>query len=106
MAKREDDEQGTETEDVEAPRSFGVFLNRIAYGDCERECSDELFKLMRKLREESQQSGVAKGTMTLKLGLEVDEQGEVKVLTLCAETPAVCLQRCELILEDLLGIIE
>lgn len=65
----------------EGPRSFGVILQKIAEGAAEAELSRELFALTKVLKEEARfREGKVKGSLVLKLALEVDGADKVPLV--------------------------
>lgn len=63
-----------------APRSFAVFLANLAEGDANKELSEALDELSRKLQADAlDRNGVSKGSLSLKLNLAIDPRGLVAV---------------------------
>ena len=64
----------------EGARDFGVFLAKVNDGDAQLELSRELHSLLEALADEADRTmGIAKGTLTLKLGFAVEHNGVVGV---------------------------
>jgi hypothetical protein len=65
----------------EGPRSFAVILAKIAQGACEAELSRELHELTKVLKEEGRtRETKVKGSLTLKLDLELDGADKVPMI--------------------------
>lgn len=63
-----------------APRSFAVFLANLAEGDANKELSEALDELSRKLQTEAlSRNGMSKGSLTIKLNMAIDPRGVVAV---------------------------
>lgn len=65
--------------DQAGPRAFGVFLQKVADGECHDQLSTELLALSKVLRDQSQaQAGAVKGSLALKLNF-TSESGVLDV---------------------------
>jgi hypothetical protein len=70
-----------DTTEEEGPRSFGVFLQKVASGEAELELSRELFELGRVMKVEARtRNADMKGELTLKLKFVVPPQGPATVV--------------------------
>jgi hypothetical protein len=64
----------------EGPRSFAVFLNKLAEGECEREVSRQMHTLIRGLRSEALgRDAKIKGELSMKFRFTVPRSGPVAV---------------------------
>lgn len=62
----------------EGPRSFGVFLRKLAAGEAESALSYELHQLGIKLKDEAQTRGeLVKGSLTLTLNFEAEPEDQL-----------------------------
>lgn len=59
----------------EGPRSFAVFVRDAANGTLDTRVSEELHTLAQAIEAEAMKRGKAKGTLTLKIILDADDQG-------------------------------
>jgi hypothetical protein len=63
----------------EGPRSFAVFLRDVGNGTLEVKASEEFHKLAQAVEAEAAKRGKAKGTLTIKVLIETDDQGNGNV---------------------------
>ena len=63
----------------EGPRSFAVFLRDVGNGTLEVKASEEFHKLAQAVEAEAAKRGKAKGTLTVKVLIETDDQGNGNV---------------------------
>jgi hypothetical protein len=67
---------------TEGPRNFLVFLHKLASGELERVCSEELWEMGRRLQEEAHmQQDTVKGEIVLKLRFEADPDTDAVTAT-------------------------
>jgi hypothetical protein len=59
----------------EGPRSFAVFVRDAANGTLDTRVSEELHTLAQAIEDEAMKRGKAKGTLTLKIMIDADDQG-------------------------------
>ena len=59
----------------EGPRSFSVFLRDLGNGTLETKASEEFHKLAQAVEAEARMRGKAKGTLTIKVAIDADDQG-------------------------------
>jgi hypothetical protein len=69
----------TTTENENGARGFAVILQQINEGTLHAELSEELQRLSKVLEAHANETGKAKGTLTLKLALEVDHLGVARI---------------------------
>lgn len=66
----------------EGPRSFAVFLQALADGDCHAQLTGELYRLGQALRTQARAQQVkVNGKLTLTLGLTTDKDGTTTEVT-------------------------
>jgi hypothetical protein len=63
----------------EGPRSFSVFLRDLGNGTLEQKASEEFHTLAQAVEAEARKRGKAKGTLTIKVLIETDDQGNGNV---------------------------
>lgn len=61
------------------PRSFSVFLGQINHGETHSILGEELWKLVRAIEQQALLVGKGKGTLNLRLDLEIDQNGNATV---------------------------
>jgi hypothetical protein len=83
MAKPDQNQQPTAPPPKEeGPRSFGVFLRKLAHGEAEGVLSYELHELSKRLKEEADLRGEkVKGSLTLTLPMEAEPADDGGLVT-------------------------
>ncbi len=72
----QDGDESSEPVEIEGTRAFSVFLNGLGDGDCHAELSEELRKLMAKMRTQAVSTKTkCKGKLSLTLVIEMEPKG-------------------------------